>query len=58
MKKKEIFLEEEKKGSFNDNFIETLENHIINIIKIHKKYYPKLIKHFQLNKDLKSIEIK
>ena len=53
--KKEIFLEEEKKGSFNANFIATLENHIINITKIHKKYYPKLIKHLQLNKDLKSI---
>lgn len=53
--KKEIFLEEEKKGSFHVNFIATLDNHIINIIKIHKKYYPKLIKHLQLNKDLKSI---
>ena len=52
---KEIFLEEEVKGSFNVNFITTGENHIINIIKIHKNYYPKLIKHFQLNKDIESI---
>ena len=52
---KKIFLEEERKGSFNVNFITTGENYIINIIKIHKNYYPKLIKHSQLTKDLKSI---
>ena len=55
---KEIFLEEEVKGSFNVNFIATGENHNINIIKIHKNYYPKLIKHFQLNKEIESIIVK
>ena len=51
-KKQEIFLDEYEKGSFNVNFIASGENYMINIIKIYKKYYPKLIKHKQLNKDL------
>ena len=53
--KEEIYLDEEKKGSFNINFIASGENYTINIIKIHKSYYPKLIKHHQLNNSLETI---
>ena len=53
-KKQEIYLEDEK-GSFNVNFIASGENYLIKIIKIHKSYYPKLIKHEQLNSELQTI---
>ena len=43
--KQEISLAEDKRGSFNVNFIASGENYDINIIKIHKSYYPNLIKH-------------
>ena len=53
--KREIFLDEEKKGSFSVNFIESIDNYNMNIIKIHKSYYPKLIEHNRLNNELKTI---
>jgi hypothetical protein len=52
--KREIFLDEEKKGSFSVNFIASKDNYNMNIIKIHKSYYPKLIEHNRLNKELKT----
>ena len=54
-KKQEIYLDEDDKGSFNVNFIASGENYLIKIIKIHKSYYPKLIKHMQLNRELQTI---
>ena len=48
-KKQEIFLEEDKKGSFDINFIASDKNYSIKIIKIHKNYYPIL----KRNEDLK-----
>ena len=51
-KKKEIFFDEYEKGSFNVNFVSSGENYMMSIIKIYKKYYPKLIKHEQLNNGL------
>ena len=51
-KRQEIFLDEYEKGSFNVNFVGSMENYTMNIIKIYKKYYPKLIKHEQLNNGL------
>ena len=51
-KKQEIFLDEYEKGSFNVNFIASGENYMMNIIKIYKKYYPKLMKHELLYKEL------
>ena len=53
--KKEIFLDEEEKGSFNVNFIASGENYLIKILKIYKVYYPKLIKHEQLSFVLETI---
>ena len=41
-KKQEIFLEEDKRGSFDVNFIASDNNYTIKIIKIHKNYYPNL----------------
>ena len=52
--KREIFLDEEKKGSFSVNFIASIDNYNMNIIKIHKSYYPKLIEHNRLNNELKT----
>ena len=52
--KREIFLDEEKKGSFSVIFIASKDNYNMNIIKIHKSYYPKLIEHNRLNKELKT----
>ena len=51
--KNEIYLTEEKKGSFNVNFIASGENNIIEILKIHKSYYPVLQKKEVLSKKLK-----
>ena len=51
-KRQEIFLDEYEKGSFNVNFVSSGENYMMSIIKIYKKYYPKLIKHEQLNNGL------
>ena len=53
--KKEIFLDEEEKGSFNVNFIASGENYLIKILKIYKVYYPKLIKHKQSSDYLETI---
>ena len=53
--KKEIYLDEEEKGSFNVNFIASGENYSIKIIKIYKHYYPKLIKSKQLSNLLETI---
>ena len=53
----EIYLEDDKKGSFNINFIASHDNYIMNIIKIHKDYYPILSfsKYKSLNKKFKLI---
>jgi len=53
--KREIHLDDEEKGSFNINFISSGENYIINVLKIYKSYYPKLIKHEQINNELQII---
>ena len=42
--KNEIYLDEEKKGSFNINFIASGENYILKILRLHKDIYPKLSK--------------
>ena len=49
-KKQEILLEEDKKGSFEINFIATDKDYSIKIIKIYKNYYPIL----KINEDLKN----
>jgi hypothetical protein len=54
-KKQEIFLEEDKKGSFDINFIGSDKNYSIQIIKMHKKYYPILKRNEDLKNNLDSI---
>ena len=54
-KKQEIFLEEDKRGSFDVNFIGSYKNYSIQIIKIHKNYYPNLKTNDNLKGTLDSI---
>ena len=53
--KQEIFLEEDKRGSFEVNFIASDKNYSIKIIKIHKNYYPILKRNEKLKNNLDSI---
>ena len=50
--KQEIFLEEDKRGSFYVNFIASDKNYSIKIIKIHKNYYPILKRNEELKNNL------
>ena len=54
-KKQEIFLEEDKRGSFDVNFIASNNKYTIKIIKIHKNYYPNLKSNDDLKDNLNSI---
>ena len=49
--KNEIYLDKEKKGSFNINFIASGENYILKILRLHKNIYPKLSKKKLILKD-------